>query len=170
MKELNAADKARVVSLSSIAHKRGKIDFNNLNSEQKYDKSAAYAQSKLACLMFAYELDRKLRKAGSSVFSLGAHPGVSATNLFNNMPALATKIIMPLASPILNSPKQAALPSLMATLDPFVEGGDYYGPTGLMEMSGKPNKVESKPFSYDKKIANKLWEISEELVGFKYNF
>lgn len=168
MNELKAAEKARVISLSSIAHKRGKIDFKNLNAEKKYDKSAAYSQSKLACLMFAYELDRKLREAGSEVLSLASHPGVSATNLFNNMPSLATKIIMPLSKPLLNTPKNAALPSLMAALDASVKSGDYFGPSGFLEMSGKPTKAASKPQSHNLETAKKLWNVSEELLGFKF--
>ncbi|MGB1315825.1 MAG: oxidoreductase [Chitinophagales bacterium] len=170
MNELEAADKARVISLSSIAHKRGKIDFDNLNAEKNYNKSAVYSQSKLACLIFAYELDRKLRNAKSSVISLAAHPGVSATNLFENMPKLATKIVMPLSKPLLNSPKAAALPSLMAALDSEVESGDYYGPSGFMEMSGKAAKAHSKPQSHNLETAKKLWEVSEKLVGFKFEF
>ncbi len=170
MNELEAADKARVISLSSIAHKRGKIDFDNLNAEKNYNKSAVYSQSKLACLIFAYELDRKLRNAKSSVISLAAHPGVSATNLFENMPKLATKIVMTLSKPLLNSPKAAALPSLMAALDSEVESGDYYGPSGFMEMSGKAAKANSKPQSHNLETAKKLWEVSEKLVGFKFEF
>lgn len=170
MNELEAADKARVISLSSIAHKRGKIDFDNLNAEKNYNKSAVYSQSKLACLIFAYELDRKLRNAKSSVISLAAHPGVSATNLFENMPKLATKIVMTLSKPLLNSPKAAALPSLMAALDSEVESGDYYGPSGFMEMSGKAAKAHSKPQSHNLETAKKLWEVSEKLVGFKFEF
>lgn len=169
MKELNAAENGRVVSLSSIAHKRGKIDFNNLNAEQKYNKSQAYSQSKLACLMFAYELDRNLRKSGSKVMSVAAHPGVSPTNLFKNLPFIARKLFGPVMGPLLNTPKQAALPSLMAALDSSVQSGDYCGPSGFMEMSGNPAKASSQPQSHNKDVAKKLWDVSEELVGFKFN-
>lgn len=168
MDELNAANSGRVVSLSSIAHKRAKIDFDNLNAENGYDKSDAYGQSKLACLMFACELDRILKKAGSNVISVAAHPGVSPTNLFNNISAFMRKVLLPLMRPLLNTPEQAALPSLMAALDDGVAGGDYYGPTGFAEMSGKPAKVEAKPQAHDTDVAKRLWEVSEELVNTKF--
>lgn len=168
MDELNAADNGRVVSLSSIAHKGAKIDFENLNAEKGYDKSGAYGQSKLACLMFAYELDRRLQKAGSSVVSVAAHPGVSATNLFKNVPKLVNMLLIPLMRPLLNTPEQAALPSLMAALHEGVAGGDYYGPTGFAEMSGQPNKVEAKQKAHDTDVAKRLWKVSEELVNTKF--
>lgn len=168
MTELNAADKARVISLSSIAHKPGKINFDNLNSEQKYSKMAAYSQSKLACLMFAYEFDRKLKKSGSKVISVAAHPGASPTNLMKYLPAFGRKVLMPLVKPLLNSPQAAALPSLMAAMDPITKGGDYFGPTGFGEMSGKPALVKAKPHAHDEIVAKKLWEASENLVNFKF--
>lgn len=169
MTELNAADAARIVSLSSIAHKPGKINFDNLNSEQKYSKMKAYSQSKLACLMFAYELDRKLKKSGSKVMSVAAHPGASPTNLMKNLPPFARKVLIPMVKPLFNSPQAAALPSLMAAMNPAVKGGDYYGPTGFGEMSGKPALAKAKPHAHDELVAKKLWDVSETLVDFQFN-
>lgn len=170
MEQLEKADNARVVSLSSIAHKSGKIDFDNLNAEKFYSKGDAYNQSKLACLMFAYELDRKLKQSKSKIVSVAAHPGVSDTNLMQNLPAIPRMILALLMSPILNSPRNAAMPSLMAAMDSKVIGGEYYGPTGFMEMSGKPAKVVSKPHAQDIVVAKKLWEVSEKLVDYKFAF
>lgn len=168
MNELNASAQARVVALSSVVHKMGKISFSNLNAEKRYSKVEAYSQSKLACMMFAYELDRRLKKANSSVISVVAHPGVSATSLLQYIPKIVTTILLPLTSPIMNTPKQAAMPSLMAALDTSVKGGDFFGPTGFGDMSGEPAKVASKPHSHNKEIAEKLWETSEELLSFKF--
>ena len=169
MDELNTADQARVISLSSIAHKSAKINFDNLNSEQKYSKMRAYGQSKLACLMFSYELDRKLKSSGSKVISVAVHPGASPTNLMKHLPAFANKILIPLVKPLFNSPQNAAMPTLMAAMDPLVKGGDYFGPTGFAEMSGEPALVKAKPYAHDKIVAKQLWEISEKLVDFKFN-
>ena len=169
MTELNAADSARVISLSSIAHKPGKINFENLNSEQKYSKMGAYSQSKLACLMFAYELDRKLRASGSKVISVAVHPGASPTNLMQHLPAFANKVLIPLVKGLFNTPQSAAMPTLMAAMDPLVKGGDYFGPKGFAEMSGEPALAKSKPHSHDEVIADKLWVTSESLVDFKFN-
>ena len=166
--ELNAADNARVVSLSSVVHKSGKIDFDNLNAEKGYSKSDAYSQSKLACLMFAYELDRRLKKVNSSVISIAAHPGGSVTNLVKHMTVIQKIFLLPIFRLLSHSPKNAALPSLMGATDPSTYSGDYFGPTGFGDISGKPGKVKSKAHSYDKKVAKKLWETTETLIGFRF--
>jgi len=157
---LEKTENSRIISLSSIAHKNAKIDFENLNSEKCYSKMEAYGQSKLACLMFSYELQRRLEKADSTILSVAAHPGVSNTNLGQNLPSW-TKIIEPLFIPLFtHSPENAALPSLYTAMGD-VKGGDYYGPTGFREMKGKPGKVNSNTISFDKEIAKKLWTVSE---------
>lgn len=162
---LNKTEGARIATTSSIAHEKGKIDFDNLNSEKSYSKMDAYGQSKLACLMFAYELQRRLEAADSKVIAVSAHPGVSKTNLFSNIPKLALLLISPLLPLFTHSPENAALPMLYAALGDEVKGGDYFGPTGFNGMKGKPGKVKSKPHSYDVDVAKKLWDISEKLVG-----
>ena len=165
---LNKTEGARIATTSSLAHERERIDFDNLNAEKSYSKMGAYGQSKLACLLFAYELKRRLEKAGSKVIAVCSHPGVSKTNLFTNLPAIAQILMAPLLPIFTHLPKHAALPTLYAALGPDVKSGDYYGPTGFNGMKGKPGKVKSKPHSYDEKVASKLWGISEKLTGEKF--
>jgi len=165
---LNKTEGTRIVTTSSLAHERGRIDFNNLNAEKSYSKMGAYGQSKLACLLFAYELKRRLEKAGSHIIAVSSHPGVSNTNLFTNLPAIAQILMIPLLPIFTHSPKYAALPTLYAALGPDVKSGDYYGPLGFNGMKGKPGKVKSKPHSYDEKVASELWDISEKLTGVKF--
>ena len=160
---------SRIVSLSSNAHKQGKINFDDLQSEKSYSKIGAYSQSKLACLMYAYELQRRLDKAGKKTISVAAHPGASTTNLDQHLPRLAVKIIMPiLKATIAQSPAAGAEPTLYAALGKDVKGGDYFGPGGFGEFSGRAKKVESTKLSHDKEIAKKLWEVSEELTDISY--
>lgn len=159
---------SRVVSLASIAHKRAKIDFENLNSEKKYARSKAYGQSKLACLMFAYELDRRLKKSGSQVKSIAAHPGVSNTELGRYIPKILYTILFPLVKIMTHPPQEAAKPTLFAVLHPDLKGGEYIGPTGFNEMKGKPGIVGSEPQSHEEEVAKKLWKVSEELTNIHY--
>ena len=166
---LNKTPESRVVTLSSIAHRNGKIQFDNLHAEQKYSKMGAYGQSKLACLMFAYELQRRIDASGSKVLSLAAHPCVSNTNLGQHMSKWLVAIAMPIFSFFIHSPENAALPTLYAALGTDVNGGEYFGPTGYNEMKGKPGKVQSKPHAHDKEVAKKLWAVSEELTGEKFS-
>lgn len=156
---------ARIVSLSSIAHKNGKIDFENLNSQKSYSKWGAYRQSKLACLMFAYELQRKIDHEKLEIKSLAAHPGLSSTNLAQNLPKIAQLLAGPISSLFGQDAKSGAKPTLMAALEPSLEGGEYIGPTGFMEAKGEPGKVKSSDRSHDISMAQKLWTVSEKLTG-----
>lgn len=165
---LNKTEGARIATTSSLAHERGRIDFDNLNAEKSYSKMGAYGQSKLACLLFAYELKRRLEKAGSNVIAVSSHPGVSKTNLFTHIPKVAQLLMAPLLPIFTHPPKYAALPTLYAALDPDVKSGDYFGPIGFNGLKGKPGKVKSKPHSYDEAVAARLWEISEKLTGEKF--
>ncbi|OAQ41830.1 short-chain dehydrogenase [Pedobacter psychrophilus] len=169
MPALENSEKARVVTLSSIAHKRGKIDFEDLQFKKRnYKKWEAYGQSKLACLMFAYELDRRLKAKGSKIISVASHPGVSLTNLWNHMP-WGFSLLSPIFDLFISqSAENGAKPTLMASLDKSVSGGEYFGPTGFNEMKGDPGKVDSTPLSKNKEIAKKLWSVSEELTGINY--
>jgi NAD(P)-dependent dehydrogenase (short-subunit alcohol dehydrogenase family) len=157
---------SRVVSLSSMAHKPGIIQFNDLNFTKNYNKMKAYSQSKLACLMFGYELQRKLEKANLTTLSVAAHPGVSSTHLGRNMSPVLSHLFPKIGQPA----ETGALPILMAALSDSVKGGEYFGPDGFMEMRGKPTVVDSTQLSKNKEVAEKLWEVSEKLVGFKYSF
>ena len=161
---LNKTPNSRVVSLSSIAHKNARIDFNNLNSEHSYSKTSAYGQSKLACLLFAFELDRRLKKANSHVLSVAAHPGVSNTNLFQFAPKIIKALAFLFVPFFTHSPENAALPSLNAALGKDVKGGEFYGPTGFNDMKGSPELAMSSAQSHELKLAEDLWAISEKLT------
>ncbi|OYT90682.1 MAG: short-chain dehydrogenase [Burkholderiales bacterium PBB3] len=159
--------KSRIVSLSSLAHTWGAIRLEDPNFTRGYDKREAYGQSKLACLMFAYELQRRLSRAGHNTLSVAAHPGVSATNLFQHMPK-AVQVFSPLMSLIFQSAKGGALPSLYAALGADVAGGDYYGPGSMGQMRGAPVKVGSNRASRDLTVATALWSLSESQSGVRY--
>ncbi len=161
---LNRSEESRIVTLSSIAHKHAKIDFTNLNSEHHYSRVKAYGQSKLACLMFAYELNRRITNSDSKVIAVASHPGVSDTDLGRHLPSLIYLLAKPFYSLFSHSPIDAAWPIIFAATASSVSGGDYYGPTGLFEMSGAPDKVKSSTRSYDEQTAKRLWELSEEIV------
>ncbi|MEZ5008453.1 MAG: oxidoreductase [Chitinophagales bacterium] len=160
---------SRIVSLSSLAHKQGKINFDDLQSEANYSKMGAYNQSKLACLMYAYELQRRLEKAGEKTISVAAHPGLSTTNLDQHLPALIAKVLIPiLKATVAQSPKAGAEPTLYAALGKNVSGGDYFGPGGFGEYSGRAKKVSSTKLSHNTEIAKRLWEVSEQLTSISY--
>ncbi|WBL21332.1 oxidoreductase [Zunongwangia sp. HRR-M8] len=160
--------RSRVVSLSSLAHKWGDIRFDNLNAEKGYDRRQFYAQSKLACLIFAYHLDKKLVKKGYDIHSYAAHPGVSNTNLMQNLPKWL-KFLSPILMPVLSqSAEKGALPVLRACLDETLNGGEYIGPSGRKQYKGHPVIVDSDYNSKEKDKAKKLWKVSEEIVNFKY--
>jgi len=166
---LGRAQSARVVTLSSIEHKGGHLDFDDLQLEHGYAPRKAYQQSKLANAVFALELDRRLRAAGSPVMSLLAHPGYSATNLQTSGPTGILKVLGSLGNRVLaQSADQGALPTLYAATAPDVEGGEYYGPDGFQEMRGRPTRVEVIPEGRDPHLGQRLWEVSEELTGVTY--
>jgi len=166
---LQKTKKSRIISLSSIAHKNAKIDFENLNSEKSYSKMAAYGQSKLACLMFNYELSRRVEKANRNITVVAAHPGVSNTNLGQHIPKFLYTLFLPIMSLFSHSPANAALPSLMAAMSDDIENGTYIGPTGFNEMKGAPGVVQSQPQAHDEEVARRLWEVSEKLTGEKFS-
>jgi NAD(P)-dependent dehydrogenase (short-subunit alcohol dehydrogenase family) len=160
---------ARVVTLSSIAHKTGRIDFDDLQSERRYSRWRAYGQSKLADLMFALELDRRLRAAGSSVKSLAAHPGYAATNLQSAAVPTPDRLVMAVTNALLaQSAERGALPSLYAATKPGLEGGTYVGPDGVGELRGHPRVVSPTRAARDEVVAARLWEVSEQLTGVSF--
>ena len=159
---------SRVVTLSSLVHQNGQINFDDLQSEKKYSPAGAYAQSKLACLMFTYELQRRLEKAGHQAISVGAHPGIATTELSRNMPKFQYYLLKYTLAPFLtHSPKEGAKPTLLAALGD-AKGGEYFGPTGFREFKGKPGLATSTDLAKDAAIAKRLWETSEKLAGFNY--
>ncbi len=152
---------SRVVTVSSLAHRiRARINFDDLQSERSYSRVAAYSQSKLANLMFTYELQRRLPGAGSTI-AVAAHPGLAATELTRNSPAIAAV----LARLISQKAAMGALPILRAATDPGVLGGQYYGPGGFSGARGYPKLAHSSRQSHDTAIQRRLWTVSEELTG-----
>lgn len=158
------AEKARVVSLTSLSYKWSEIQFDNFNAEKGYSKRKAYGQSKRACLMFAYELQRRLDTTRHTALSMAAHPGLSNTNLDRYFPAL----IRPLGALFLQSARKGALPVLYAALSEQVEGGEFIGPDGFREMRGYPTEVDSDAYSKNIAIAERLWQASERMTGLSY--
>jgi NAD(P)-dependent dehydrogenase (short-subunit alcohol dehydrogenase family) len=159
-------DDARVVTLSSGAHRIGRIDFDDLQRERGYNRWRAYGQSKLANLLFALELDRRLRAAGSTIKSVAAHPGYAATNLQAAAAPVADRLVMKLSNLVLaQSADMGALPTLFAATAPGVEGGDFIGPDGLLEQRGHPTRVPPSEEARDEDVARRLWEVSEQLTG-----
>lgn len=156
---------SRVITLSSLSYKWAPVNFGDLHFKKGYHKKKAYGQSKRACLVFAYELNRKLSASGTSTISLAAHPGLSKTNLDRYFPAF----IRPLGNLFLQSSKKGALPILYAALQKDLKGGEYIGPDGFQEMRGNPAIVDSDEATKDKEIANKLWKAAEEITGVHYN-
>ena len=171
MPHLLAAPAPRVVTVASLAHRNGKIDFDDLQSERNYKPWAAYGESKLANILFANELDRKAKAAGSRLVSIPVHPGVSVTNIFENGPGSKgpKAVIMKLLAPLLMQPDAAgALPTLYAATAPEATGGEYIGPDGFMEMKGSPVVVQPRPQGRDEAVAKRLWDVSEQLTGVIY--
>jgi NAD(P)-dependent dehydrogenase (short-subunit alcohol dehydrogenase family) len=154
---------SRVVTVSSNGHRAGRIRFDDLQWERHgYRRMGAYGQSKLANLLFTYELQRRLAAAGDPTIAVAAHPGFSDTALTRYMP-----LWMQLGTRLAPSQGAAmgALPTLRAATDPAAVGGDYYGPAGLGEMTGPPKRVGSSARSRDETAARRLWTVSEELTG-----
>ncbi len=161
---------ARIVTLSSNAHKMGKINLEDIQSERRYMRWSAYGQSKLANLMFALELDRRLRSAGSPTKSVAAHPGYAATNLQSAAAPAIDRIVMRAANLVMaQSAEMGALPSLYAATAPGVESGAYYGPDGPGEFRGHPHRSTPSKTARDVLTARRLWELSEELTGVSFS-
>ena len=153
---------SRVVTVSSIMHRvRARINFDDLRGERSYSRVAAYSQSKLANLMFTYELQRRLSGAGTTV-AVAAHPGLANTELTRNTPAIAAFFY---ARVISQNAAMGALPTLRAATDPGVLGGQYYGPGRFFGARGYPKPAQSSGRSRDTAIQRRLWTVSEELTG-----
>ena len=160
---LRQSESARVISVSSLAHYWGWIRFGDLNSEKRYNATLAYAQSKLANLLFTRELDRRLREAGAPALAIAAHPGSTKTNLQQH-----SRLMYGVVAMFSQQPPDGALPTLYAATAPDVEGGQYFGPGRMMEMIGPPRPARSTPAAKNMAVAKRLWEVSEELTGVSY--
>jgi len=171
MERLKSTPGARVINVASNAHYGGVMDFEDLLFEKKgaYASMKAYGRSKLANLLFTYELQRRFQSKGYDVIALAAHPGISATELANHLFFnLISWLIQPAMKLVFQSSAMGALPSIRAAVDPEAQGGEYYGPDGKGERSGYPVIVDSNSASKNEEDARALWEISEELTGIKY--
>lgn len=169
---LCATPGSRVVNVSSLAHLSGEMAFDNFLYEggRDYTPQAAYGRSKLANLLFTYELQRRLAAAGADAIAVAAHPGLSETNLFSHLvPSAALKIARPVMRLVVQDAAMGALPSLRAAADPNVVGGQYYGPAGAREFGGYPVVVPSNGASHDEAAARRLWEVSERLTGVHFD-
>jgi NAD(P)-dependent dehydrogenase (short-subunit alcohol dehydrogenase family) len=174
--KLRASPDARVVTVSSPAHRTGRISFDNLQGERRYMRWSAYGQSKLANLLFAFELNRRAEAAGLALRSMAAHPGYAATNLQSAGPgigggitALLSKSVMAVTNRVIaQSAEMGALPTLYAATFPDLPGGSYIGPDGFRELRGHPKPVGSSGAARDPDTARRLWEVSEELTGVEF--
>jgi NAD(P)-dependent dehydrogenase (short-subunit alcohol dehydrogenase family) len=158
---------SRVVTVSSVGHRiRAAIHFDDLQWERSYSRVGAYGQSKLANLLFTYELQRRLAPRGTTI-AAAAHPGGSNTELMRNMPA-PLRVATAAMAPLFQGADMGALPTLRAATDPDVLGGQYFGPDGLGQLRGYPKVVSSSDQSHDESLQRRLWEVSEKLTGVVY--
>jgi NAD(P)-dependent dehydrogenase (short-subunit alcohol dehydrogenase family) len=169
----SSAAPPRIVTVSSIAHRGATMDFSNLNWEHDYKPWPAYRRSKLANLLFGFELHRRLTRAQLAAMSVVVHPGVSNTNLFKAGPGSGRgpeAFLGPLFIRLIGqSDAQGALPTLYAATAAEIESGHFYGPDGFREMRGYPVEVRAEAQAYDETLAAKLWQVSEELTGVRYS-
>jgi NAD(P)-dependent dehydrogenase (short-subunit alcohol dehydrogenase family) len=156
---------SRVVTVSSNGHKAGRIRFDDLQWQRRYSRMRAYAQSKLANLLFTYELQRRLATAQDPTIAVAAHPGTSDTELVRHLPGWMQAGARFAPS---QGPAMGALPTVRAATDPAAVGGDYYGPSGRGEFTGPPRRVTSSGRSRDEAVARRLWAVSEQLSGVTY--
>jgi NAD(P)-dependent dehydrogenase (short-subunit alcohol dehydrogenase family) len=169
---LLAAPAPRVVTMSSGLHRAGTIKFDDLQREHGYNNWLAYGQSKLANLLFCFELERRAQAAGAALGSLAAHPGYAATNLqFAGPAAWYEKALMAVTNVLVaQSAEMGALPALYAATFPDLPGGSFIGPDGFMEQRGHPHVVTAAGKAYDQQAWLRLWDLSEELTGVRYQF
>ena len=167
---LKKTSHSRVVTLSSLAHRRAAIYFDNLDGSKGYKGMKFYGQSKLANLLFSKELDKRLKEHGLQTISLACHPGISSTNLFKFGKKDAPKLVRGLMNRLLQPAEMGALPTIYAATEPSLKGGEYIGPDGRGRMKGYPALETPDPAANDEQTMKKLWDISEEMTGVKYDF
>ena len=166
---------ARIVNVGSLMNRFGKLDLDDLNWEKTpYDEWQGYGRSKVAMLSFTLELDRRLRKSGSNIVALSAHPGFASTNIHQNSAALQPKSAFDAwrkkkLEPLIPRADQAARPIVHAATADTVQGGEYYGPKGLFEIAGKKvGKARINPVARDTALGKRLWTLSESMTGVRY--
>ena len=166
---LKKTKKSRVVNVSSIMHKYGKLNFENyLYENGRYTGLRSYGRSKLSNLLFTYELQRRIENKGLDIIATASHPGTSDTNLVNHKKRGFIGWILGFSKYVAQSQERGALPTIRAALDEDVKSGQYYGPDGFNEMRGNPIVVKSSKKSHDLKSAKRLWEVSEKLTKVKF--
>ncbi|MGM0898275.1 MAG: oxidoreductase [Bacillota bacterium] len=163
-------ENSRVVTLSSLAHRNTAIDFDNLDGSKGYKAMKFYGQSKLANLMFATELDKRLKQHGLSTLSIACHPGISSTNLFKLGNREMPRIFKGLMNRYLQPAAMGALPTVYAATDPGITGGEYIGPDGKGQRRGYPTLEKPDPAVNNEEIRQQLWEVSEKLSGVTFDF
>lgn len=168
LENMLAVDGSRVVTISSNGHRFGSINFDDLQSQRRYNRLSAYGQAKLANLLFTYELNRRLAAAGAPTIAVAAHPGSSNTELTRNLPGFIRKPLEVGWRLVAQDADMGALPTLRAATDPAVLGAQYYGPDGFGEQGGHPKLVQSNRKSHDAAVQQRLWTVSEELTGVKF--
>lgn len=168
MPSLLAAPAPRVVTVASLAHRNGKMEWNNLQSEKSYTPWDAYQMSKLANILFARELDRRAREANSKLISVAVHPGISVTNIAAVGSDFKSRFMQMFGRFFFQNDEKGALPTLYAATAPEVQGGQYIGPDGFGEMGGYPKVVQPRPQALDDQAGRRLWTVSEELTGVVY--
>ena len=167
---LEGRDDARIVTVTSQLHRMGRIDFDHVEDPGRHNRWRAYVDSKLANLMFALELDRRLRAAGSPIRSLAAHPGYAATNLHSDGAPSLHRFVMAISNRMFaQSAEMGALPTLFAATHPNLEGGTYVGPAGIAQLHGLPKVVAPARAARDRATGHRLWEVSEELTGVTFH-
>lgn len=166
--KLLATPVARVVTVSSLAHRSGRIAFDDLDAAQHYGRMERYAMSKLANLLFTYELQRRLAALGAGAIAVACHPGVTPTDIGRHFPWWLVGLGMLALRWKTHPASSGALPTVRAATDPDVTGGQYYGPSSRSEYAGPPVLVQSTPASHDAEVARRLWTVSEELTGVRY--
>lgn len=184
LERLRQSPGSRIVTVSSLNHRQGTINFDDLQSTQGYRREAAYSQSKLANLMFTFGLQRRLDmdqaptpagtgedgSRGDSTMALAAHPGFAGTELVRNLSPVTRAFYRPLVWLLGQDSRMGALPTLRAAVDPAARGGDYYGPDGRFEAKGYPVRVETVDGARDAEAQRRLWEESERLTGVTYSW
>lgn len=174
LERLLATPSSRVVTVTSLAEGYGRIPFDDLAGERFYERWLAYCNSKLANVLFAYELQRRFEAAGASAISVVAHPGFAATELRADLRtrerSLLHRILGHVFEAMSQSAAMGALPQLMAATADGVRGGEYYGPRGLFQRAGHPKRARSSRRSRDPRQARRLWDVSEELTGVTCDF
>jgi NAD(P)-dependent dehydrogenase (short-subunit alcohol dehydrogenase family) len=168
--KLLAVDGSRVVTMSSPGHRvLSTIDFDHLTLDSSYNRYTGYGRSKLANLLFTYELARRLEARGAATTALAAHPGAANTDLLRNVPGLIRGAVDFAWSRYAQSPAMGALPPLRAATDPDARNGQYYGPDGRGEQRGYPKVIDSNAQSHDEDLQRRLWDVSEELTGVRFS-